>query len=125
MGQEQGWLLFPHIRTKSKTMNMEKQFSNDLSEAEIERLALLVEEAAEVQQIAMKILRHGYLSFNPSDITMTTNRELLTRELGDLRFAAELMIKRGDINTGEIIGWSQEKSKKIKKYLHHNTVDFI
>lgn len=33
-----------------------------MSNEELERLALLVEEAAEIQQIAMKIIRHGYAS---------------------------------------------------------------
>ena len=58
---------------------------------ELERLAILAEECAEVQQIVMKIIRHGYNSCNPFDENKTENRELLEKELGDLLFAIQLM----------------------------------
>jgi len=66
---------------------------NRLTEAEAERLAILIEECGEVTQAACKILRHGYESTNPKAITPIeedpeTNRSALERELGDLLHAA-------------------------------------
>lgn len=43
------------------------KFSNNLSDAELERLAYLAEECGEVQQIIGKIIRHGYESYSPND----------------------------------------------------------
>lgn len=48
----------------------------DLTNAELERLAILMEECAEVQHIIGKIIRHGYESFNPFDDNKTPNRKL-------------------------------------------------
>lgn len=62
---------------------MSKPF-NELTPAQAERLAMLIEECAEVQQIACKILRHGYGSFDPDDETKGTNRTQLQVELADL-----------------------------------------
>lgn len=58
---------------------------------QLERLALLVEECAEVQHIAMKIIRHGYGSHNPFDENKVLNRELLNKKLGDLMFAITIL----------------------------------
>jgi hypothetical protein len=96
------------------------QHFNRLTPAEAERLALLIEECAEVQQSATKILRHGYESVNPKlpKHLQETNRHALERELGDLmhcikRMGADLDIER--INTlAESV-----KPETIKPYLHH------
>lgn len=96
---------------------------NNLSKAELERLALLNEEAAEVQQIISKIIRHGYRSYHPDDHDMMTNRKLLEKELGDLTLAIQLMVKSGDISETKIDEFSISKRSRISKYLHHNTVD--
>lgn len=61
---------------------MEKHFNN-LTPAQAERLAMLIEECGEVIQVAGKILRHGYDNYHP-DRPHITNRELLQRELTDL-----------------------------------------
>ena len=58
------------------------KFQNDLTPAEVERLALLAEEAAEVIQVVGKIIRHGYESTHPNG--GKNNRELLEHELSDL-----------------------------------------
>lgn len=57
---------------------------NVLTSAQEERLYLLIEECAEVQHAATKILRHGMASHNPDAIRAPSNRESLERELGDL-----------------------------------------
>lgn len=93
-----------------------------MTESELERLAILVEEAAEVQQVAMKIIRHGYTSYNPFDETKTNNRKLLEKELGDLVFALGLLMASGDVSEYEIQEFKWKKKETIGKYLHHNVV---
>lgn len=56
---------------------------NRLSPADAELLAMLIEEAAEVQQIATKILRHGFNSSDPSKSNPIPNSILLKSELTD------------------------------------------
>jgi NTP pyrophosphatase (non-canonical NTP hydrolase) len=93
-----------------------------LNKSELERIAILVEECAEVQQIAMKIIRHGYGSHNPLDENKINNRELLNRELGDLMFAIKLMQEYFDVNPKSIETHETLKRENIQKYLHFNTV---
>lgn len=99
-----------------------RDFTNKLSEAEIERLAILIEECAEVQQIACKILRHGYESYNPTIVQGKSNREELEIELGDLTFAITLLEKEGDTNVLSRISFMEQKAQKVQKYLHHNEI---
>lgn len=93
---------------------------NKLSQAELERLAILSEELGEVQQIIGKIIRHGWESYSPFDESKTTNRQLLEKELGDVHAIRNLMIRRGDIDFLEIKLHGKEKEKRIQPYLHHN-----
>ena len=90
------------------------------TESELERLAILAEECAEVQQVVMKIIRHGYGSHNPFDELKTPNRELLNKELGDLMYAIKLMQDCYDINRTAIEVHEQMKRSAIGKYLHFN-----
>lgn len=91
-----------------------------MTDPELERLAILAEECAEVQHIVMKIIRHGYGSCNPFDESATPNRELLNKELGDLQYAIELMVSYYDINMASIEVHKAQKRSKIIPYLHHN-----
>jgi len=90
---------------------------NQLTPAEAERLALVMEECAEVQQVIGKILRHGYESCRPK--TQKTNRVLLEGELGDLRATVALMTQVGDINEKHIRVAHAHKMIRIKEFLHH------
>lgn len=94
---------------------------NELTPAEAERLALLIEECAEVQQIACKILRHGYDSIHPQDVSETDNRALLQNEIGDFLAVLDLMQadKTRDIHASEIQGAKKAKAKRMIQYLHH------
>lgn len=47
------------MQPRMREIGMDEPF-NDLSNAELERLALLLEELGEAQQVIGKILRHGY-----------------------------------------------------------------
>lgn len=92
---------------------------NELTEAEQERLAILIEECSEVIQIGCKVLRHGYYSTNPTVVNGETNREALARELGDLMHALQRMETSGDVSATTIVERRNSKPERIKPYLHH------
>lgn len=97
---------------------------NQLTVAEDERLALLLEECGEVVQIIGKIQRHGYQSYDPTkqvpeDEHPTVNRSLLEKELGDVLHAIDRMRFSRDINYSRILDHSIAKAPKVEKYLHH------
>jgi len=96
------------------------EFFNKLTPAELERLALLGEELGEVQQAIGKIIRHGYDEHAPG-IFNTNNRLDLTRELGDLMAAIEIMIDIGDIKNSELSLYTDAKLRKVFKFMHHNS----
>lgn len=92
-------------------------FAN-LTEAQRERLEMLVEECSEVVHAATKILRHGYDSYHPEKPETLVNRKDLQYELLDLWTICERMIDYGDIglvkfNTSHLV-W-----KKKLRYTHH------
>ncbi len=91
---------------------------NQLTPAEAERVALLLEECGEVVQICGKILRHGFDSCNPYG-DGSDNRHLLQKELGDVVAAKHLMNMAGDIADSTVEGYGVLKLKKVGKYLHH------
>ena len=92
---------------------------NGLTEAEAERLTILIEECGEVVQAACKILRHGYESTNPTVTNGETNRTALERELGDMAHAMTRMANADDINPWEVERRRLSKPAKILPYLHH------
>lgn len=98
--------------------NEKMKFSNGLSDAELERLALLTEECAEVQQMVSKIIRHGYESCHPNEL-IRTNRSELARELGDVRNAINMLLESGDISEEAIQNCCERKAASIKQWLHH------
>ena len=89
---------------------------NKLTEAEQERLVLLMEECGEVVQAVSTILRHGYESTNPKIPNSETNRQALEREVGDALSAAYRLVNAGDLS-----GWASEQRRmtKTEPYLHH------
>jgi len=89
-----------------------------LSNSQRERLVLLIEECAEVQQAASKILRHGYDSFHPSKPKGRNNKKELEKELGDLKSAIDLLQK--DVNLQVVEIWRSKKPVKRQRYLHWN-----
>ncbi|SEN44247.1 MazG nucleotide pyrophosphohydrolase domain-containing protein [Nitrosomonas marina] len=91
---------------------------NNLPPAETERLSILAEEMGECLQAIGKILRHGYESCHPKDMS-STNRELLQKELGDVLYTLLLMSAAGDVSIDSINHWSTKKAQKIKEYTHH------
>lgn len=96
---------------------------NRLTEAEQERLSILIEECGEVIQAACKILRHGYGSHDPTkappNARPESNREALERELGDVAHAMQRMQTANDISFAKINVRANSKPERIKPYLHH------
>lgn len=83
---------------------------NQLTPAEAERLAYLIEEMAEAQHMACKVLRHGYKSHDPTASKPLTNRQMLGDELSDVMTAIGL-IARTDVVCAE--------RSEPSRYLHH------
>lgn len=90
-----------------------------LSPAEAERLECLAEEAAEVIQACMKILRHGYHNFHPADVDRITNQMILGREIGNLNYVCEQMHLAGDLHDHEVVVGEFSKSQNWPRYTYH------
>lgn len=90
---------------------------NQLTPAEAERLALLLEELGEAQQAIGKILRHGYESRHPDG--GPTNREALEREMGDVYHAMVRMWSTGDLDGNAVTQRADDKARTVGRYLHH------
>lgn len=96
---------------------------NDLTEAEQERLSVLLEECSEVVQIGCKILRHGYESCHPENLH-ERNRVLLEKEVGHVLHAMIRMYSHNDINKINVESHSRSKAVSIVPYLHHQKKKF-
>jgi hypothetical protein len=82
-------------------------------------LICLMEEAAEIQQMASKCLRFGPDNHHPDDPNRKTNVTELQRELKDLR-ATEFMLSREGYVAFDphVDGWTLEnKIKKVTRYM--------
>lgn len=89
-----------------------------LTDAQIERLAILAEECAEVQQMIGKILRHGLDDFRPLDKTKTINRKNLWKEMGHVLAAIDLLTRNFDVSVDGIEESRKAKLKSIERWLH-------
>lgn len=77
------------------------------SMAERERLAILIEECAELQKAAAKVLRHGWKAEDKG--IEYNNRSDVQTEAGDVRAAMIRMCNAGDLNKLEIHRRADEK----------------
>lgn len=68
-----------------------------LTPAQAERLYLLIEECAEVQQAVTKILRHGYESQHPEETTDRNNADDLQKEVADLKAVLRMFTYRDPV----------------------------
>lgn len=92
---------------------------NQLTPAQLERIAILAEECSEVVQVCMKIMRHGLDNFNPLLDEPITNKELLEKEIGHINNIVQMMIESGDIRQSEVSHSQNIKRAKIHRWLHH------
>ena len=70
--------------------------TNNLTDEEAARLAILIEKAGEIVQIGCKILRHGYERTNNGKLPHP-NRWMLELELADLLAMFYRMSAEGDL----------------------------
>lgn len=92
--------------------------SKRLTNAELERLAVLSEECGEVIQVIGKIIRHEYEAIGPEG-EKYDNRKALEEEIGHINFMVWLMIENSDVKQKRIDYSTQQKSSTIWKYLRH------
>ena len=98
---------------------------NELTPAELERLAFLAEEMGEALHAIGKILRHGYRSCDPTKDPFTdenaavTNRTMLEMELGDVRAAMILLCSNDDLSKAMIHARADAKLESVRQWMHH------
>jgi NTP pyrophosphatase (non-canonical NTP hydrolase) len=85
------------------------------TEAQAERLYLLIEEMAEATKAATKILRFGLENHHPSSSKL--NIDDLEKELGHILFAIELLRNSTDILYNNVLKYKLEKMVTIGKWL--------
>lgn len=81
---------------------------------ERELLGLLQEECAEVIQIASKINRFGFDSYNPYDQSGKSNRTLLEDEIGDVRLIVKLLEELGAVDVDNVVERMKWKRPKLE-----------
>lgn len=99
--------------------------TNGLSDAQAERLALLAEEMGEAQQAIGKILRFGFEDPHPR--TGVTARQMLEREVGDVRAVLRLMVLERDIDAVAMERGVEGKIARMKRFLreHHPMLEHL
>ena len=93
-----------------------------LTPAEIERLAYLSEELAEVQHCVCKILRHGWDAWDPTKPNPVRNRVMLESEIGGVQAAICLLVASRDVDVEQIQRITDGKIESIAGvagWLHH------
>ena len=101
-------------------MKTQIPFSNDLSAAQLERLAYLAEEMGEAIQAIGKIIRHGYESRNPLEAEGVTNREFLIEELADILYGIALCSEKKDISEDALVSACESRANsRPHLWFHH------
>jgi NTP pyrophosphatase (non-canonical NTP hydrolase) len=92
-------------------------YNNQLLPAQLERLALLIEEMGETIQVVGKILRFGYNEGHPA--RFTTNKSDLEKELGHVMSAVARLQSATEVDYETVVNHQVEKSISAKKFLRH------
>ena len=95
----------------------------NLTEAQIERLDLLVEEAAEIIHAALKVKRFGY--GNKFGSALNTNRQNLESEIGGIIAVLELLVKAEEISEESFQDAYENKIASKWKYTKYQEVKEI
>ena len=88
---------------------------------ERELLEILIEECAEVQQRATKMLRFGVTDIQPGQ--EFTNRFRLGLEVGDLTWMIKLIQDAKLVNGMDILRGRDHKERQLAKYMQHRRDD--
>lgn len=99
---------------------MAKLPSDDLTPAEAERLACLVDAASDVLKAVAKVQRHGYASVNEDQREFISNRDQLQAKVGEMEFILQMMADLGDISGAAAFRYHTAKGHSINAALHHN-----
>jgi hypothetical protein len=99
-----------------------KEFTNELSPAQAERLAILAQECSEVVHACTMALRHGLDSHSPNDPNKVTNRQYILNEIGDVSAAMFLLLNSGDLPNPPSDEYIYSKLDRLKKYTHHQNL---
>lgn len=92
---------------------------NKMKPHELEIMALMAGEAAEVVKDIGKTIQHGWDSCDPTKGDSPTNRELIAREVGDLIGVVNYAVNKGWLDMRVIKKYAETKMGKAAKYLHH------
>lgn len=95
----------------------------NLAPAELEALALLMEECAEVAAIIGKALRHGLDEHHPNN--STPNRDLIAEEAGQVMASIDIACRLGVLDRGGVIRGETQKWRNVGAYLHHIDIDIV
>lgn len=96
-----------------------------MTEAQLERLAILAEELGEAQQAIGKIIRHGYESFNPDKPDHPGNQYDLELELGQIIYITDLMCRAGDLDEETIVLKTHQRAYTLPRYTHHQPIELF
>ena len=88
---------------------------------ESEILEIMAEECNEVGQRKSKVLRFGFEEVQPNQ--PLTNKERLSREVGDLLFMIHLMLKLGLLDPLQIRIGETSKPDQLRKYMQNTPPD--
>lgn len=92
--------------------------TNKLSAEQEEILALLIEEAAEVQQSATKILRHGVNVDHPT-MGKWNNKKELEIEIADFLVVIQLLSANKDVDELNVARYADKKARELRKWTHN------
>jgi len=86
-----------------------------LTEHQQETLVILVEECAEIQQRAAKIIRFGAKEIQPGQ--ELNNIERLSMEIGDLKVMIDIATKAELIDVDSITKGANQKHTQLEKFM--------
>ena len=95
-----------------------RTFSHGMSDAQVERLAMMAEEGSEIVSPVTKSMRHGLFSYHPDDPSKQPNAEYLRQEIIDVLAMAQVLLNHGDIKPITIEEINQRMQRKLR-YTHH------
>jgi hypothetical protein len=99
-------------------MSDDKQPTLNITMEKLDELVkCLAEELAESVQFAMKASRHGLGSSHPA-YGDKTNRELLSRELGNAQAITQALLALNALAPGEVARGREHKLANLGRYLH-------
>ena len=98
---------------------MAKKKRKPITDAQVERFGIFVEECGEALQIVGKIQRHGLLNRNPTIEKAQTNRRMLEKEIGHILNSIKLLIEAGDVREEVILKAAAAKAETIEPWLYY------